>query len=91
MAAALTEDGKTLTIGVVNPTMQALDLPLTLKGAELTGSGRRWEIAGADPMAYNEPGQPPRVRIQQTDVNNLTSTLSVPPCSVTLLALGLKP
>ena len=32
VAAALSDDGKTLTIGIVNPTMQRLDLPLTLQG-----------------------------------------------------------
>ena len=90
VAAALTEDGRTLTIGVVNPTMQALDLPLELHGAVLQDKGRRWQIAGSDPLAYNEPGQPPRVSIQEAEVAGPVSQLHVEPCSVTLFALSLK-
>jgi alpha-N-arabinofuranosidase len=90
VAAALTEDGRTLTIGVVNPTMHALDLPLELQGVSLQGKGRLWQIAGSDPLAYNEPGQPPRVSIQEAEVAGPVSQLHVEPCSVTLFALPLK-
>ncbi len=90
VAAALSPDGKMLTVGVVNPTMQALDLTLTLQGCTLSGGGQRWQIAGSDPMAYNTPGQPPRVQIEKADVNGTPDTLQVAPCSVTLFALPLK-
>ena len=43
-AAALSDDGKTLTIGVVNPTRQALHLPLQVRGATLDGG--RQEMGG---------------------------------------------
>ncbi len=87
VAAARSEDGRTLTIGVVNPTMQALSLPLDLHGATLAGTGRRWQIAGSDPMAYNHPGQTPQVRIQEDTVSAPFRELQVQPCSVTLFAL----
>ena len=87
VAAALTEDGRTLTIGVVNPTMQALDLPLDVQGASSAGTGRRWQIAGSDPMACNEPGQTPKVCIQEAEVAGPFKQLHVEPCSVTLFAL----
>ncbi len=90
VAAALSDDGRTLTVGIVNPTMQTLDLPLALRGVVLSGKGQRWEIAGSDPMAYNSPGQPPNVRIVEADVNGVQDQLSVAPCSVTLFALELK-
>jgi hypothetical protein len=79
-----------LTIGVVNPTMQALELPLEIKGMALAGTGRRWQIAGSDPMAYNEPGQPPKVAIQEAEVAGPLRALRVEPCSVTLFSLPLK-
>ncbi len=90
VAAAITKDGRTLTVAVVNPTMRELELPLTTVGASLTGSGQRWEIAGNDPMAYNEPGKPAKVTIQESVVTGATDSLSVAPCSVTLFALTLK-
>jgi alpha-N-arabinofuranosidase len=90
VAAALSGDGKQLTIGIVNPTMRELELPLALKGIELTGAGRRFEIAGKDPMAYNEPGKPPAVKIEETAVENVGAELEVAPCSVTLYVLAVK-
>ncbi|MBE3097244.1 MAG: alpha-L-arabinofuranosidase, partial [Planctomycetes bacterium] len=85
--AAWTEDRKTLTVSVVNPTMQAVEIPLEVRGARLTGRGTRWQIAGADPMAYNDPDQPPHVMIEEAAVQGVSGRLSVGPCSVTLFAL----
>ncbi|MCX5676744.1 MAG: alpha-N-arabinofuranosidase [Planctomycetota bacterium] len=85
--AAWTEDRKTLTVSVINPTMQAVEIPLEVRGAKLTGRGTRWQIAGADPMAYNDPDQPPHVMIEEAAVQGVSGRLSVGPCSVTLFAL----
>jgi len=88
--AAWSADRKTLTISVVNPTTTAVEIPLAVKGAKLTGAGTRWQIAGADPMAYNDPGQPPKVAIEEAAVKGVSDKLSVAPCSVTLFALDVK-
>ena len=85
--AAWSQDHKTLTVAVVNPTMQALEIPLTVKGAKLSGSGTRWQIAGNDPRAYNDPGRPPVVRIEEATVEGASDKVSAGPCSVTLFAL----
>jgi alpha-N-arabinofuranosidase len=88
VAAAWSEDRKTLTVAVVNPTMEKLEIPLSIEGARLSGAGQRWQIAGDDPMAYNDPGQKPRVAIEETALSGVSGKLSVAPCSVTLFALG---
>lgn len=88
--AALSKDGKTLTVGIVNPTKEPLELPLELQGVKITGQGRRFEIAAADPMAYNEPGKPPRVCIVEKPVAGLSGKLPVAAYSVTLYALATK-
>lgn len=88
--AALTKDGRTLTVGVVNPTLQSQKVELSITGAQLDGSGTRWEIAGDDPMAYNEPGKEPRVTIEQAPLEGVDERVTVAPCSVTLFALPLK-
>ena len=87
VAAAWTADRQTLTVAIVNPTRQKLDLSWKLSGAKLTGTGRRWQIAGSDPLAYNDPGQPPKVSIEETTVADVQANLSVAACSVTLYAL----
>jgi alpha-N-arabinofuranosidase len=90
VAAALTPDRKTLTVAIVNPTMIALEIPLAVQKAALAGAGRRWQIAGDDPMAHNDPGKPPKVQIEEQTVDHVGDKLSVAPCSVTLYALELK-
>ena len=90
VAAAWTADRRALTIGIVNPTMKPMELPLDLQGATLRGSGQRWQIAGNNPLAYNEPGKKPGVTIEQSPVEKVSGTLSVAPCSVTLYRLDVK-
>jgi len=84
--AAWSADRKTLTLGVVNPSLQPAEIPLTVKGAKLAGSGTRWQIAGQDPMVYNDPADPQRVKIEEAAVQ-ISDMVSVAPCSVTLFAL----
>jgi alpha-N-arabinofuranosidase len=90
VAAAWTADRKALTVAIVNPTLKKLDIPWKLSGAKLAGGGRRWQIAGEDPMAYNDPGKPPRVTIEEAAVSDTAERLPVAACSVTLFALDAK-
>ena len=87
IAAAWTEDHQYLTVAAVNPTEDNYALTLDLKNAELTGGGQFWIVTSEDPLAYNEPGQPPRVMIQEGNLNGDSSTLMVPALSVILYKL----
>jgi alpha-L-arabinofuranosidase len=87
--AAWSEDRRTLIIGIVNPSLKEREIALELRGAGLTGAGRRWQIAG-EPVAYNDPGQPPRVVIDEAPVEGVSDRLGVGPCSVTLFALSVR-
>lgn len=84
--AAWSADRKTLTIGVVNPTLNSAEIPVELKGAALKGQGKRWQIAGQDPMSYNDPADPGRLTIEETALTQVPTTLKVAPCSITLFA-----
>jgi alpha-N-arabinofuranosidase len=88
--AAWSEDRKTLTVGVVNPTLETFQVPLEVRGAELTGMGRLYRIAGRDPMAYNEPGKKPNVAIEESRVGEVGDSIEIVPCSVSLFALDVK-
>jgi alpha-N-arabinofuranosidase len=88
--AAWSRDRRTLTVGIVNASLQGQEIPLTIQGARLKGSGKRWQIAGTDPKAYNDPDQEPRVVIEEAELHNLGDRLAVAPCSVTLLALDVE-
>lgn len=89
--AAWSRDRKTLTLSIVNPTLQPVQVPFTVRGARLQGGGTRWQIAGSDPKAFNDPNQPPRVVIEEERLNALGNQLTVAPCSVTLFALEAEP
>ncbi|MCX5655936.1 MAG: alpha-N-arabinofuranosidase [Planctomycetota bacterium] len=88
--AAWSADKKTLTVGIVNPSMQALEIPLDLKGAKLTGAAMRYQIAGPDPMACNDPAAPSKVIIEEAAVKGISDKLSVAPCSATIFALSVE-
>jgi alpha-N-arabinofuranosidase len=90
VAAAWTADRKVLTVALVNPTLEKRDVTLKVAGARLSGAGRRWQIAGADPLAHNDPGQAPRVAIEEAKVSEAATRLWVAPCSVTLYALAVQ-
>jgi len=39
-------------------------------------------------MAYNNPDQPPRVKIEKAAVQGISDNLSVAPCSATFLVIS---
>jgi alpha-N-arabinofuranosidase len=88
VVAAWTENKKALTIGIVNPTDKLCELPVELNGARLKGTGKLYLIAHNDPMAYNEPGKPPNVIIEERTVTGISDKLTVPPYSVSLYELA---
>ncbi len=84
ISAALTSDKKALTVGVVNPKSEAVQLKLSLNAVKLAGPAQTWIIAGNDPMAYNQPGEPRKVVIAVGSSADLGGTVSVKPYSITL-------
>jgi alpha-N-arabinofuranosidase len=88
--AAWTKNRKALTIGIVNPTKTAYDLVLDLKAAAIEGTGQRFQIAGPDPMAYNQPGKKPNVVIEKTELAGITNKLTVAPLSVSIFRLPVR-
>ncbi|HNU98985.1 MAG: alpha-N-arabinofuranosidase [Verrucomicrobia bacterium] len=84
--AAWSRDRKTLTLGVVNPTLEPATVPLRIQGARLKGRGTRWQIAGSDPMAFNDPDQAPRVAIEEQQALSVGEQIALAPCSITLFA-----
>lgn len=84
VAAAWTADRKTLTIAVVNPTEEYVELSVNLKGAFLQEVGNHWQIAGNDKMAHNTPGEPEVISIEKEPVSWNDGNLTLAPISVTL-------
>ncbi len=90
VSAALSSDGNTLTVAIVNPTEQPQSLSLLLEQGKLTGSGLKWIITGPDKLSHNAPGKARQVDITQTTLREASNTLALAPLSVTLYELSLK-
>ncbi len=89
VAAAWSPDRKKLVVAVVNPTQQSVTADMDIQNAKWAGSGHYWRIAGKDPMEYNEPGEPLRVKIVEGTIDG-KKTLTALPLSVTLFALDME-
>lgn len=89
VTAALTKDRKTLTIGVMNPTDQELELLPALAGSSLGSTGTRWFITGASGTVHNAPGKPRVIDIQRED-NISAERLRVSPLSCAVFCIPLK-
>ena len=79
-----------MTLSIVNPTSQPQKVALAIKGIKLAGAGTLKYIADSDPQAYNDPGQPPKVVIQETRLNNLSAGLTVPALSINLCTVPVE-
>jgi alpha-N-arabinofuranosidase len=90
VAAALTQDMKVLTIGVVNPHDAPRVLQLDWKGAQLASDGQCWTISGARPDLHNAAGKP-EVAIVGPQAVGFGRELTVAPFSVTLYRVELAP
>jgi alpha-N-arabinofuranosidase len=89
VSAALTADGKALTLAVVNPTGDDMTLPIDWAGRKF-GESQAWEIAHPDPMAHNDPGHPMVIDIKDRRVGDVSEGVQVKPYSVTMFRLSLR-
>jgi alpha-N-arabinofuranosidase len=90
VAAAWREDRSALTLAIVNPTAEPQALALQLKGAAFAPAATLRRIAGTDPLAYNEPGKPPAVKIEESTNVPVGDRLTVPPMSISIYELRPK-
>jgi alpha-N-arabinofuranosidase len=86
VSAALSSDGKVLTLAVVNPTETPQKLELTFKGSDFRGQGRSWRMTGSGLDAMT--GLTRReVQVTETPLREVPKTLDVTPISITLFEL----
>ena len=83
VSAALSSDGKLLTLAVVNPTESVQELKVTLQGVELRGNGRVWRMTGASASAATGLGRN-ELQVVETSVNEVPKVLRVAPLSIDL-------
>jgi len=90
VSAALSEDRKTLTFAVLNPSDSEQPLKLSINGARLSGPGHLWCMAPSSVDATVIVGQKPGVEVQEKEITSVPDTMSVPPFSVNIYSFPLK-
>ncbi len=90
ISAALTADREKVTAAIVNPTHQKYEIALSVKGRGISSSIRSWRITGPDEGAFNEPGKPEQVKIEQQTGDADMSRIQIAPLSVSLFELSLQ-
>jgi len=83
VSAALTSDGRFLTLAVINPTESAQELDLTIKGVDLRGKGRHWRLTGPALDAVTGLSRH-EVRITEMPVDDVPTTLQIAPIGIDL-------
>ncbi len=84
VSAALSEDRKTLTFAVLNPSDAEQRLELSVAGASPAGAGRLWRMAPHDIDATITVGRKPGVEVQEEALPSLPEALVAPPFSVSI-------
>lgn len=82
VSAALTADGKTLVVAVVNTTEQAQQLDLGFQGFKAKAQGKYWRFTGNSVDATIDIGKAPEVVTTEGSFDTRTPALTVAPISV---------
>jgi alpha-N-arabinofuranosidase len=90
VAAALTEDLKTLAIAVINPTESTHTLDLNIKGVDLKGSGSLWRMAPDSLNAQIVVSEEPAVQVEKEEVTNIPDRPVFAPFSVSIYRFDIK-
>ena len=87
MFAALTPDGKFLTLAVVNATDAARSFDLNVSDVRLEGAPTLWRIGAKDLQAANRVGQQPQVTIEKMTPSSDGQKLSAAPFSISVFQI----
>jgi alpha-N-arabinofuranosidase len=81
VGAALSSDGKLLTVAVINANESAQELDLNFKGIALAAKGRMWRMTGSSLDAATGLGRN-EVHVSETQLTQTPKTLTVAPISI---------
>ena len=85
VVAALTADGKVLTVAIINANESAQDLDLTVKGIA-PGKGRMWRMTGDSLTASAGIGRN-EIRITETALSEAPKSVTIAPFSIDIYEL----
>ena len=90
VSAALSEDRKTLTFAVLNPSDSKQSMKLAVNGVKLSSQGKLWQMAPSKIDAVVAVGKTPEVAIEEHTVGAIPDTVEVAPFSVNIYSYSLQ-
>jgi alpha-N-arabinofuranosidase len=90
VSAAFSDDRKTLTFAVLNPSDSAQPLKLSINGVKLASEGHLWRMAPPSVDAAIALGQKPGVEVEEQGQVTIPDTMAVPPFSVNIYSFAVE-
>jgi len=90
VSAALSEDRRTLTFAVLNPSDSRQRMKLAVKSAKLASTGHMWQMAPSSVDAVVAVGKKPEVSVEEHALGAIPDTIEVPPFSVNIYSYSLQ-
>jgi alpha-N-arabinofuranosidase len=88
--AAFSDDRRTLTFAVLNPSDSEQQLQLAIDGVKLASQGRIWRMAPSSVDATITVGQKPGVEVQEQELTSMPNAIAVPPFSVNIYSFAVQ-
>lgn len=90
ICAAMTEDRRYLTVGIVNPTSEDLTVKLALDGGLLSSVADHYLLTGPNRASRNQPGFPREVDLSVSRNISVAQGFIVPPLSNSIFVVSLN-
>jgi alpha-N-arabinofuranosidase len=90
VSAALSEDRKTLSIAVLNPSDAEQNIKIAINGAKLGDAGKLWRMAPDSINATVQVDKKPEVQVEEQTLGALPDTITVRPFSVNIYSYPVK-
>ena len=90
VSAALSEDRKTLSIAVLNPSDAEQSVQLSVAGTKLADAGKLWRMAPDSIDASVQVGKRPEVQVEELSVGALPDRITVRPFSVNIYSYAVQ-
>jgi alpha-N-arabinofuranosidase len=90
VSAALSEDRKTLTFAVLNPSDSQQSIQLAINGSKLASQGTLWQMAPSSVSAVVAVGRQPEVAVEEHKLSSVPETIEAPPFSIRIYSYPLQ-
>jgi alpha-N-arabinofuranosidase len=90
VSAALSEDSKTLSIAVLNPSDAEQSIKVGINGAKLGDAGKLWRMAPDSIDATVQVDKKPEVQVEEQTLGALPDTITLRPFSVNIYSYPVK-